>query len=177
MNSDLSLEKIIVRTRQVFDELTDACEKISEEKFFRQPDEKWSLAQHLQHLTISTKTSTAAYALPKFLVRWIGGKPNRPSRTYDQLVEKYQAKLNAGGKAGGRYVPSKIPASKGKKAVMDRWEKASREYLRALQKNWNTELLDRYIVPHPLLGKITLRELGYFTIYHTYHHLRSFRDL
>ena len=38
------------------------------------------------------------------------------------------------------------------------------------------EDLDRYLAPHPLLGKITLRELAYFTIYHTHHHLQIIKD-
>jgi hypothetical protein len=35
--------------------------------------------------------------------------------------------------------------------------------------------LDNFIAPHPLLGKITLRELCYFTIYHTQHHLHNIK--
>jgi hypothetical protein len=31
--------------------------------------------------------------------------------------------------------------------------------------------LDHYILPHPLLGKLTLREMLFFTIYHNEHHL------
>jgi len=30
--------------------------------------------------------------------------------------------------------------------------------------------LDRYILPHLLLGKLTLREMLFFTIYHIEHH-------
>ncbi|QLH34686.1 MAG: DinB family protein [Cyclobacteriaceae bacterium] len=30
--------------------------------------------------------------------------------------------------------------------------------------------LDLYILPHPLLGKLTLREMIYFTCYHVQHH-------
>jgi len=30
--------------------------------------------------------------------------------------------------------------------------------------------LDKYILPHPLLGKLTLREMLYFTAYHVAHH-------
>ncbi len=30
--------------------------------------------------------------------------------------------------------------------------------------------LDALILPHPLLGKLTLREMLYFTIYHVQHH-------
>lgn len=177
MNEVLSLEKIITRSQEAFRELTKKCEEISEDDFFFQPEEKWSIAQHLQHLIISTKTSTAAFALPKFIVRWVGGKPNRPSRTFEELVEKYKRKLSEGGKAKGRYIPKKISPSLGKNTMINRWEKISGEYLRAIKQHWKNEQLDQYIVPHPLLGKITLRELGYFTIYHTYHHMVSFRNL
>ena len=31
--------------------------------------------------------------------------------------------------------------------------------------------LDKYVLPHPLLGKVTLREMLYFTIHHNEHHL------
>lgn len=30
--------------------------------------------------------------------------------------------------------------------------------------------LDQYVLPHPLLGKLTLREMMFFTIYHVQHH-------
>jgi hypothetical protein len=30
--------------------------------------------------------------------------------------------------------------------------------------------LDELILPHPLLGKLTLREMMYFTMYHVTHH-------
>ena len=30
--------------------------------------------------------------------------------------------------------------------------------------------LDRYRLPHPILGKVTLRELASFTSFHTIHH-------
>jgi hypothetical protein len=33
--------------------------------------------------------------------------------------------------------------------------------------------LDQLLLPHPLLGKLTLREMVYFTIYHAHHHERQ----
>ena len=36
--------------------------------------------------------------------------------------------------------------------------------------------LDRYRLPHPLLGKLTVREMLFFTVYHNYHHVRSVAD-
>jgi hypothetical protein len=38
---------------------------------------------------------------------------------------------------------------------------------------WREADLDRYLLPHPLLGKLTLREMLHFTLYHNYHHVQS----
>ena len=45
-----------------------------------------------------------------------------------------------------------------------------------IYKKWKDAQLDQYIAPHPLLGKITVRELCYFTIYHTQHHLNIIKE-
>jgi hypothetical protein len=37
-------------------------------------------------------------------------------------------------------------------------------------KKYSEASLDELILPHPLLGKLTLREMLYFTIYHAGHH-------
>ena len=103
----------------------------------------------------------------------VGGKPNRASRSYEALVIKYQEKLQQGGKASGRYIPGIIKASNGKNPLLEQWKKVTGLYLDAIRKNWTNDELDKYIVGHPLLGKITLRELSYFTIYHTYHHYNT----
>jgi hypothetical protein len=36
---------------------------------------------------------------------------------------------------------------------------------------WSEKNLDAYLLPHPLLGKITVREMLFFTTFHTDHHL------
>lgn len=168
----LDKEQILRESTIVFRQLTDCCLTITDDLFFKIPGEKWSVAQNVAHLIVSLKTTVAAYALPKFLVRLIGGKPNRPSRSYDELVEKYLAKLAAGGKASGRFVPKTIHPSHTRDQMLNKWLKVTEDYLEAITKNWSTEQFDQYIVKHPLLGKITLRELCYFTIYHTRHHLK-----
>lgn len=156
-----------------FDALKDACQSIPDNTFFNQPENKWSKAQHLQHIIISTQTSTAAFALPLFIVRLVGGKPKRSSLTYDELVAKYLQKLSDGGRASGRYIPKAIPVEIGKERMLARWQRATDTFLAAFEKVKDDSLLDKYQVPHPLLGKITLRELAYFTIYHTAHHKKA----
>ncbi len=178
MNKPNTLEEILEDSAQAFSELAEHLKQITEEHFFQKPaNGKWSIAQHLQHLIIATRTATAAYTLPKFLVKLIGGKPNRPSRSYDELVHKYLYKLQQGGRASGRYIPKPIPSSTGKAIMMAQWQKVTGNYLKAIRENWTDKKLDHYVVRHPLLGKITLRELCYFIIYHTGHHQKNINHL
>lgn len=172
----LTIDEIIRDSENAFQQFAGYCESIPDPEFFREKNGGWSIAQHLQHLIISTKTSTAAYALPKFILKLVAGKPNRPSRTYDQLVSRYQQKLAEGGKAKGRYIPGKLNGKTSKEVMLEKWIAVTGNYLHALRKNCKESQLDRFIVPHPLLGKITLRELGYFTIYHTKHHLKNIQS-
>jgi hypothetical protein len=164
---------IIATAEQIFKQLTKTCRAVDEPVFFRRPPGKWSAAENVQHLIISTNTTTLAYALPKFLVRWIGGTPNCSSRTYEAVKEKYYKKLSEGGRASARFVPKPIEIKYGKDRLLMNWQKATEKFIRALQHNRTEEDLDQYLAKHPLLGRITLRELCYFTIFHTEHHLLS----
>jgi len=167
----MTKDEIITAAEKIFSAFTAYCTGINETVFFDKPTSKWSAAENVQHLIISTSTSTLAYSLPKFLVRWIGGKPNRQSKTYEELVAKYKKKLDEGGAASGRFIPKPVKLNFGKEKILRNWNNAAAKHLAALQKNRTENDLDNYLVKHPLLGRITLRELGYFTIYHTQHHL------
>jgi hypothetical protein len=147
----MTKSEIITAAENIFVQFSETCNSIDETVLFKRPVNKWSAAENIQHLIISTNTTSLAYWLPEFVVRWIGGTPDRASRTYDEVKDKYYKKLKEGGRASGRFVPKPIEIKYG------RTEKD----------------LDNYLVKHPLLGRITLRELGYFTIFHTEHHLQS----
>lgn len=167
----MTKNEIITAAEKTFSSFTSYCNTIDATIFFDKPTTKWSVAENVQHLIVSTNTSTLAYALPKFLVRWIGGKPNRKSGTYEELVTKYKNKLAAGGAASGRFIPKPIAINFGKEKLLHNWNKVTAKHILAIQKNRTEDDLDNYLVRHPLLGRITLRELCYFTIYHTQHHL------
>ena len=171
MTGRLTKEEIIFQLNTVTKEFVDSCSIINNQVFFRQPANKWSIAQDILHLITSADTTRLAFSLPKFIVRWYTGKPNRPSRTYDELVAKYQLKLQQGGRAGGRFVPKLADPEISKQKQLQTFEKVMKKLVYTIEKKWDDPLLDQYLAPHPLLGKITLRELCYFTIYHTQHHL------
>lgn len=146
----------------------DYIGSLDEHSLFTAPEGKWTPAQHFDHIRRSVGAVTQALLLPKFFFCILFGMANRPSKTFDGLVEKYQSKLKAGGKAGGRFVPEKISAEQLIR-VNNGYEKAVSGLVKKL-KNWDENDLDRYILPHPLLGKLTIREMMYFTIYHVVHH-------
>jgi hypothetical protein len=169
-------EEIIKQLHSAKEEFTGFCTGINTDLFFRQPAGKWSIAQNVKHLVVSANTTRLAYTLPKFIVRWYAGKPNRPSRSYDELVARYKTKLLQGGKASGRFVPAVISLKEGKEKMLNTFSLSMNRLIYRIGNNWNDQQLDQYIAPHPLLGKITLRELAYFTIYHTHHHLNIIKE-
>lgn len=157
-------------------EFSSFCSGISSDIFFRQPTEKWSVAQNVTHLITSANMTRLAYRLPKFMVRIYSGKPNRPSRSYDELVAKYKLKLEQGGRASGRFVAKPVSQKKGKEFILHTFDTGMEKLVNTIQTKWDDTQLDEYLAPHPLLGKITLRELCYFTIYHTEHHLTIVKE-
>lgn len=172
MNKDEIIEKLELATK----EFNSFCATIDDDSFFRQPLEKWSIAQNVKHLIVSANSTRLAFTLPKFIVRIYAGKPNRASRTYDELVNKYKLKLEQGGKASGRYIPEKIDRNYPKAKWLEDFSLSMSKLTNSINRKWTNEQLDQFIAPHPLLGKITLRELCYFTIYHIHHHIAIIKE-
>jgi DinB superfamily len=129
---------------------------------------KWSAAQHLDHILRAVGPVNMAMALPKWLLRLAFGKPNRPVRSYEALVQRYQEKLAAGGRASGRFVPPAVPIRSVQQ--MSRTLQELITSMTARVGHWSDADLDTTLLPHPLLGKLTVREMLFFTIYHVQHH-------
>lgn len=175
MSGHLTNTEIVERLKAASQAFSDYCTVLPDRQFFEQPPGKWSPAQQVKHLITAINTARYAFTLPAFLVRMVGGTPNRPSRTYDELVAKYKLKLQQGGKASARYIPKPIRPSFGKEKLLKLYSEAMNGFATAVENNRQDPEPDQYLAPHPLLGKITLRELCYFTIYHTWHHLTTIR--
>jgi len=142
---------------------------LSKEQFEATPENKWSAGQNLDHLIRSIKPLQLAYSLPKFILKIMFGKANRPSKTYDELVTKYKTKLAAGGRASGPFIPPSVKFEQ-KDLLIKKYNRHKQKLINKIKKQ-SEEDLDHYILPHPLLGKLTLREMLFFTIHHNEHHL------
>jgi hypothetical protein len=146
----------------------EQVQRLSDTDLCYAPKGKWSAVQQLDHIVRSISPVNMAMGLPKFILKWKFGIANRPSKAYEGLTEKYIRKLQQGGKASGRFIPS--TAIPGQKEKLVAQLNTLVKKLSAKTKMHSEEALDKYILPHPLLGKLTLREMLYFTAYHVQHH-------
>ena len=132
---------------------------------------KWSTGQHLDHLIRSTRPLNLAYRLPYWGLRWqFGQKNERPERTYPELVTRYQERLAQGGQATGPYVPPVVGVEQ-KAKLIAQFVRENERLIKAIGTH-SEEKLGSYLLPHPLLGKLTLREMLYFAVHHVEHHYR-----
>lgn len=145
---------------------------LSDRELLHAPKEKWNALQQLDHLIKSVAPVNMAMGLPKLVLSWRFGIANRPSRSYDALVDRYHIKLQAGGRASGAFVPPLQLDPADKEALLNKLQSLVQKLVQKTLRQSEVSL-DRYILPHPLLGKLTLREMLYFTAYHAAHHGKS----
>lgn len=131
-------------------------------------NERWAAGQQLDHIYRSLSPLNVVLRFPRWTISMFFGKTNRPSKSYDQLVSKYLRRLEAGGKASGRYIPKRIDLDQ-RTTITNKIENSVSKLCELLDR-FSEQEIDELILPHPILGKLTLREMMYFTICHVEHH-------
>jgi DinB superfamily len=168
-------DEILSQLRELHDVSSEFWNSFATEAFFAPVGHGWSPAGNIRHLNKAMQPLARALNLPRILLRVLFGKAGRPSRTYAGVRDTYRAILQKGGGAGS-FAPEaadllgKNEADRAR--LMAIRETTTNSLLTAIDR-WPDETLDRYRLPHPLLGKLTVREMLLFTVYHNYHHVRS----
>jgi len=144
------------------------------EKMEFAPEGAWTAGQHLLHLIKSTKPLGTGMGYPRLVLRLKFGKVKNPSRSYEGTVAFYQEALAKGGRAMGQYIPREVKKEE-REEMVNRFYTEMSILINHVQK-WSEKNLDQTAVPHPLLGNLTMREMLYFTIYHTEHHLKVLKE-
>lgn len=163
--------------QKIGQQISITVNQLSDDEFNRIDGESWSASGYLKHLILSVKPFARSLALPKDKLEGLFGTSDAGSITYDQLVKKYNGALDAGIRAED--MPNVVPVNyrfpEGVEDdiqgyLVDTWDGACEDLLSALGQ-WSEGDLDRYVLPHPAIGKITMREMCFFTIHHnTMHH-------
>lgn len=136
--------------------------------YFKPADNVWSAAENMQHLIQSVQPLTRLLGRPKsyFLEKW--GIAKHVSRPYEEVMSAYHAALGAGVVATGAFAP--LAPNPDLDIVLGEFTQTNEALIHCLG-NWSEEELDKYLIPHPLMGPLTVREMMLFTAYHTRHHL------
>ncbi len=142
-------------------------------EFFAPIGAHWSPAEHVRHLTRAMTPLLPVLRVPRLALRMMFGSPSYPSRSLEALAAQYAKALAAGGTAG-RFAPPPDHATANlvrRNEIMDAHSETLRGLTQSMEK-WTESQLDAYRLPHPLLGRLTVREMMLFTLLHNEHHVR-----
>ena len=174
LETPTSTDDLTARLSAQGDEIEAFFACLELEELFASQGEHWSPAEHLRHLVKSVRPVVGALGVPRMVLRARFGRSKDGSRTFDEIVELYRDQL-AQGATAGPFSPSRREPEGSlddwRAHILASWRKVGEELVAALD-SWEDRALDRYLLPHPLLGKMTVREILYFTLYHNAHHAR-----
>ncbi len=144
--------------------------QLSDEDFMKRPGKKWSAGQQLEHIIKSVQRTDMAYGLPLFVLKTKFGISEEPSMSYDNLVKKYLKVLddNKDYVLPATFAPGEIPLKNRHKSLTKLQKLVIK--LSGRIARFSEDELDTHMIPHPVMGKLSLREMLYFTIYHVEHH-------
>jgi len=162
--------------KQVNAEFNDFLAHLSAEEKEADIAGKWSVNQNIDHLNKVLVLLNKALSKPKLLLRLGFGKPNRPGRTYDALVQRYHEKAQGPAVAPAVY-NARENANLSTQTLEDTYWALSLKVLKIIDEKWREEQLDNYLLAHPLLGKLTIREILYFVHFHTDHHFAAMKKV
>ena len=167
-------ENIIDETKNSTRRAIEWFDAIPADQLFIREGEVWSASDNVDHLVKAIKPIALALKMPRLGLQTMFGKAMHPSRTYLEICKAYVDEIAKGAQASGRFLPNQESPSQSegkKKELLDQLNKAGDSLISALEK-WQDAELDQYQLPHPILGKITIREMLFFSIYHTLRHAR-----
>lgn len=134
---------------------------------------KWSVCQNVQHITIGLLRLSNYLALPKASVKSNFGLSERVSTSNETSIKMFRNALENGIKTTDAFKPE-INLETGIKELVSEGKDSLTAFITNLQ-NWSEEELEMYNCPHPVFGKMTVREILYFTIYHVQHHNKTIK--
>ncbi|MEE9407781.1 MAG: DinB family protein [Polaribacter sp.] len=148
-------------------------EKQPKEIWEKGPEGKWTTGQQIQHLVNSIQLLNNALSYPKFLLKYKFGTCNRETRNYKSVAENYQKKLIEN-QDRARVFNQKLkkPTLKERESLLTKLQIQSKK-LQYKTKKISDKNLDSLVIPHPLMGKMTIREIIMWTGHHTEHHTET----
>ncbi|WP_447636225.1 DinB family protein [Flavobacterium microcysteis] len=166
----MNTSELITLFRNNHLELADYVNALPEDQFLHSKNGKWTAGQQLSHVYLCLLPISKALPSKEFLIQKFG-KIERPLWDYDTVLANYKEALAKGGKAPEKFLPEAVqPEAKAELTA------ELRQILDSIQQqlaDYTEEELDTIVMPHPLLGIMTVREMFFLMAYHAIHHLRQ----
>lgn len=162
--------------RKSFAEVLHVVELMDESTFKKPKAEgKWSPYEIMGHLWLSSQGIPKIMSMPKEQIKDMFGVLERPEKGYDEAVQSYYDQLGNGVKAPSQFVFS--PKKElDKETMCSKFKKVLDDHTSVLD-NWSEADLSTYCILHPALGTLSLREMMFFTDFHTNHHCKQISNL
>jgi hypothetical protein len=156
------------------DQFNELIANLSKDQFEINRNGKWSGGQDLVHLIKVLRIVNIGLSLPKLLLRVLYGVNKKGARTFDQLQTLYKNALEGRAKAPSLYIPKPVLFNE-KISLIKKHQSLNESLVNKINNHTEIEL-DRFRLPHPILGKVTLGELATFTSFHTVHHFNLLKS-
>ena len=166
----MTKKELIDKSYQNHKELSDYIESLPDDKFIHCQNGKWTPGQQLSHVYLCLKPISQALTSKEFIEKKFG-KILRSTMDFDAVINLFYTTLKDGGKAPDKFVPQHIDSNEKAKLVKD-----LSEILVTIQNqlnNYSDNELDTLVLPHPLLGNLTINEMFYIMTQHATHHLKQ----
>ena len=148
-------------------EMIDFVNSLTDEQFTRSYDGKWTAGQQFSHVYLTLLPFPKVLSSKDFIVQKFG-KIKRLTWDYDTVIENY---FKTSLQAPQQYLPEQVSLEE-KVTITADIQKVIRS-IQDLLDQYTDEELDLLVLPHPLLGNLTIREMFYLMSYHAIHHLKQ----
>ena len=171
-NLPINKQAISTALADSFDELTSLIQQMDETGLNKERGGKWTKLEIFQHLIMSCAAVASALKMPKEVIANFG-LPGKPSRKYEKLKADYAIVLSGGVNVVGRFAPN-LESSDTKEVLLGNWKMVKYKFQERMDL-WSDEALEKYGIPHPIMGLFTVNEMLIFTILHNWHHYKQLR--
>ncbi len=137
------------------------------------PENKWTSGQHALHLLKSVKPLNDVLSMPRFLFKYTLGTTTAEIRDYDTVVSRYLEQLEEFKKNTTK--PRKkisVPKIQDKRYILTRLQVESKKLQYKIRRISDLNL-DTLVLPHPVMGKMPIREILMWTAYHAEYHTKQ----
>lgn len=143
---------------QYINGLTDA-------EFTYAKEGKWTAGQQLEHILLTVSPFPNILNSKELIIKKFG-IIDRPMWNYKTVLDKY---FKTTLKAPEPFLPQREVTADLKVEIINEISNNLKEIKEAFLK-YSEKELDSLSLPHPLLGKLTIREMFYLMSYHPLHH-------